>query len=180
MAERYLDVIRPSPEQLCQWGYDDDLYLTSQDEDLLLHDVACLPVLIELAADPSCPKQFYAASIAYTYSQLCVLHKRRAEVEAISVIVEAIPPSAEPLVVEWRGDFRWICDRLQRPRALSADMVNPKGITTQATQHLSCGKRSHNSFTRAPKDGPRCRSVAGEGQLRWKPSSSIRQSTLWA
>lgn len=34
MAERYLDVIHPSPEQLHQWSYD-DLYMTSQDEDLL-------------------------------------------------------------------------------------------------------------------------------------------------
>jgi hypothetical protein len=123
MAERYLDVIHPSPEQLRQWGYDEDLYLTSQDEDLLLHDVAYLPALIELAADSNCPKQFYAASIAYTYSQLCVLHKRRAEVEAIRTIVEAAPPDVDPLVVEWRDDFRWICDRLQHPRALSADEV---------------------------------------------------------
>lgn len=121
MAERYLDEVNPSSEQLRAWGYDDDLYLTSQDEDLLLHDVAYLPVLLELASDPACPKQSYAASIAYTYAQLCVLRKRRAEVEAIRAIVEAAPPDVDPLVGEWRDDFRWIADRLRHPRALSAD-----------------------------------------------------------
>jgi hypothetical protein len=123
VAERYLDEVNPSPEQLRAWGYDDDLYLTSQDEDLLLHDVAYLPILLELASDPDCPKQYYAASIAYTYSQLCVLHKRQAEVEAICAIVEAAPPGADPLVREWRDDVRWIADRLRQPRALSADEV---------------------------------------------------------
>ncbi len=121
MDERYLDEINPSPEQLRAWGYDDDLYLTSQDEDLLLHDVAYLPILLELASEPACPKQYYAASIAYTYSQLCVLRKRRSEVEAISAIVEATPRDVDPLVGQWRDDFHWIADRLRRPRALSAD-----------------------------------------------------------
>ena len=121
MAERYLDEVNPSPGQLRRWGYEDDLYLTGQDEDLLLHDVKYLPILLELASDPACPKQFYAASIVYTYAQLCVLHKRRAEVEAISAFVEAIPPDVAPLVGEWRDDFRWITDRLLSPRPLSAD-----------------------------------------------------------
>lgn len=121
MAERYLDEPSPSPEQLRAWGYDDDLYLTSQDEDLLLHDVAYLPILLELASDPVCPKQYYGASIAYTYAQLCVLRKRLAEVEAMCAIVEAVPLNVDPLVGEWRDDFRWIADRLRHPRALSVD-----------------------------------------------------------
>jgi hypothetical protein len=121
VAERYLDEVNPSPEQLREWGYDDDLYLTSQDEDLLLHNVAYLPILLELASDPACPKQYYATSIVYYYSQLCVLHKRHAEAEAISGIIDTAPQDVDPLVREWCDDFRWIVDRLQRPRALAAD-----------------------------------------------------------
>lgn len=61
--ERITDNVNPTPDEVREWGYDEDLYLMEQDEDLLLYRTSHAPVLLELAADPSCPKRYYALCI---------------------------------------------------------------------------------------------------------------------
>src|SRR5262245_7591297 len=38
------------------WGYDEELFLLQQDEDLLLYEEEFIPVILELAGDDQCPK----------------------------------------------------------------------------------------------------------------------------
>jgi hypothetical protein len=57
MAKRIWEWADLTPEVVREWGYDEDLLLLEQDEDLLLYNIDFFPVLLELAGDDRCPKQ---------------------------------------------------------------------------------------------------------------------------
>lgn len=63
MCERITDNFNPTDDDVREWGYDEALFFMEQDEDLLLYGLYYVPVLLELAQDPACPKQHYALSI---------------------------------------------------------------------------------------------------------------------
>lgn len=63
----------PSEETLRRWAFDENLYLSDQDEDLVLGQEQYLPLLIELADDPSCPKAGYILSCLDFYLMFLVL-----------------------------------------------------------------------------------------------------------
>ncbi|WP_181787523.1 hypothetical protein [Streptomyces phytophilus] len=54
------------------WAYDPDAELAEQDEDLLLHDPAGLPLLLAAAEHPDCPKRDYCAHVLEDYSRRVV------------------------------------------------------------------------------------------------------------
>lgn len=57
MAVRVWQWDQLTPEVVRGWGYDDELILLEQDEELLLYDVEFIPVFLELAADDRCAKR---------------------------------------------------------------------------------------------------------------------------
>ncbi len=57
-----------TPEVVRAWGYGEDLF-SEQDEDLLLHDLRLVPVLLDLVGDDKCPKQRDAFYILCQFSR---------------------------------------------------------------------------------------------------------------
>ena len=74
MSERITNNYNPTPSDIREWGYDEDLYFMEQDEDLLLYELGYVPVLLELAQDPACPKQDYALWILGQFAREAALY----------------------------------------------------------------------------------------------------------
>ncbi|WP_035614885.1 hypothetical protein [Haloferula sp. BvORR071] len=68
-----LDDWNPSEETLRKWAYAENLALADQEEDLILQEEAYLPLLLELADDPACPKADYILSCLDHYLMFRVL-----------------------------------------------------------------------------------------------------------
>ena len=113
-----------------------------QDEDLVLHDVQYVAVMIELAADANCPKNEDVLSTLSNYSQLTVLFREVDVATAITKLLDSSPHRNNPRISRWANYFRSIYDRLVQPRSLSdAEMK------TLAKQLLN-GQYSLRSFER--------------------------------
>jgi hypothetical protein len=63
-ARLVLGTFDPTFDQVRLWAYSPDMRLTTQDEEFAVSHPRYLPLLIELAADPACPKRRYLLSIA--------------------------------------------------------------------------------------------------------------------
>jgi hypothetical protein len=64
---RVIGTFDPSEEQIREWAYKPELRLTAQDEGEALSHQDDMPLLIELACDPECPKRDYLISLADGY-----------------------------------------------------------------------------------------------------------------
>lgn len=68
--EGFASAVNPSADELREWAYDQ--YAgpphTSAQWDLLLADDPLAPTLLELAADPVCPKRTFALHCLYLYA----------------------------------------------------------------------------------------------------------------
>lgn len=116
-----LDIGNPTPQQLHDWGYDEDLYLTEQDEDLLLHNLRYVPTLLDLAADPRCPKQQYAADIITYYSQLTLLRRIVPTATGLAQVAQMTRYPSAPLIEKWRDWYLWLYELLLQPRPISTE-----------------------------------------------------------
>lgn len=58
-----LDTFDPTPEQIRLWAYSPNTDFAAQDEDLAVSQALHVPLLIELASDPGCPKRAYILAI---------------------------------------------------------------------------------------------------------------------
>jgi hypothetical protein len=90
-----------TPEIIRAWGYDDDLILLEQDEDLLLYDVRYFPVLLELAGDARCPKQEYAFSILCDFSREHITRGGERGTAEVRAAWRAIPEPTAGRPREW-------------------------------------------------------------------------------
>ena len=77
------------------WGYDEELLLLDQDEDLLLYNFEFIPTLLELAGDDRCPKQDYAFCILCQFCREQVTRGGERGATALRAAWSAIP---EPTV----------------------------------------------------------------------------------
>ena len=114
MSERITDNISPTHDDVLEWGYDEDLYLMEQDEDLLLYGLYYVPALLELAKDPACPKQHYALCIIGQFTREAALHQRSDELHGLEQILNSFQAS-EPSVEDWRNYVRRLLSYQQRP-----------------------------------------------------------------
>lgn len=105
MAERITDNYNPTPDDVRVWGYDEDLYLMEQDEDLLLYRGSYVPVLLELAQDPACPKAFYALLILGHFSRESALRRDAATLDVLRRQTQSLH-SAQSEVQAWRDFVR--------------------------------------------------------------------------
>ena len=115
-----LDGCEFTPEQIRQWGYDENLYLMEQDEDLLLHDTDYVPVLLELAADAECPKNDYSVSILGYYAQNLFLFRHREKLDAIANALADVDRSNKR-IREFSSYFDWLYEHLSNPHSLQPD-----------------------------------------------------------
>ena len=95
----------PSPETVRRWGYNENVYLIEQDEDLILGDARYVPVLLELAADPACPKRGYALDIVRAYTHFLLTGRHREQADPIASMAEQTAGSPDPHIREWAAGF---------------------------------------------------------------------------
>ena len=120
--EIVLNNFEPSVELVREWGYSEDMCFIEQDEDLALHDARYVSILLELAADDSCPKNDYALSILTYFSQLALLSRRTETVELISRTAAASVKS-NPKIEDWKRYFQQVRERLINPKPLDASEI---------------------------------------------------------
>lgn len=101
MSERITDNFNPTDADVREWGYDDALYFMEQDEDLLLYGLSYVPILLELAQDPACPKQHYALSILGQSIRKIALHHRSDDLHRLEQILNTTSLNHEPAVGDW-------------------------------------------------------------------------------
>ncbi len=94
MAERIWEWGELTPAVVRAWGYDEDLILLDQDEDLLLYDFEFIPVLLELAGDDPCPKQDYAFCILCQFCREQVTRGGERGAAALRAAWSAVPEPA--------------------------------------------------------------------------------------
>lgn len=102
MSERISDNVNPTADDVRQWGYDEDLYLMEQDEDLLLYGTSYAPVLLELAEDDGCPKQYYALCILSQFTRESALSGNRSNLRHLQSIAKERSEIRDAGVAEWR------------------------------------------------------------------------------
>jgi hypothetical protein len=62
-----LNAFDPTFDQVREWAYSPNMRLTAQDEEAIVSHINYIPLLIELAADPQCPKRTYLLAIVDGY-----------------------------------------------------------------------------------------------------------------
>jgi hypothetical protein len=101
MAERIWEWGDLTPEVVREWGYDEDLMLLEQDEDLLLYDFEFFPVLLDLAGDDRCPKQEYAFYILCQFCREQVTRGGERGTAALRATWSGIPEPTSGRPQEW-------------------------------------------------------------------------------
>lgn len=100
-----LNDTNPTHDTVRRWGYDERLLLIDQDEDLVLGEVEYLPLLLEFAADPACPKKDYALGIVRQYCHFLIGCGRWDAVNQITPIAQKALTSTSAPVREWAEEF---------------------------------------------------------------------------
>lgn len=90
-------------EVVLRWGYDMDLLLSDQDEDLLLGFEEHFPALAQLAKDPQCPKADYALQIIDFRLMFRALYNRVGAAAQIERTMQLLSDSSLPNIVEFRA-----------------------------------------------------------------------------
>lgn len=102
MSERITNNYNPTPSDIREWGYDEDLYFMEQDEDLLLYGLDYVPALLELAQDSVCPKQDYALWILGQFARESALYRHSEQLQGLEKIVTSLQTN-EPSVQDWQN-----------------------------------------------------------------------------
>jgi hypothetical protein len=109
-VKRYLlDECEVDEEMLRRWAFDPDAEFMQQDEDLVLHDWKFAETLLDLAADPSCPKAEYILDIWDYFTRHHTVHQVSTDLEAARrslALAEKYPDCS--------GIVQWIADQTAR------------------------------------------------------------------
>lgn len=146
----------PSEVTLRKWAFDESIFLSDQDEDLVLGRKEYLPVLITLADDPSCPKRDYILSCLDFYLMFLVL---RGNEDHLSVVAEGAALAATR---QHEGIKKWA--ELQRQR-----LQYRAGIgAVDREKALKMGQDLLNGIARSAEI-----SVVGESAETWEVQLSV-------
>ncbi|WP_323000696.1 hypothetical protein [Denitromonas sp.] len=116
-----------SDADLREWAYDEEIELMEQDEDLLLHDIKYMPVLLECIRDARSPKSDYIFNIVAYFGQLRLLHKVTDEAAALSEEIsrQLLLSGGERLA------------ELQHLVFAHRQLVSPRALSTQEADELA-------------------------------------------
>ncbi len=109
------DNINPTIQQVRDWGYNLDLNLTDQDEDLILYSVEYVAILMEMASDEDCPKNYYCLSILRNFSQELLAKRDLYSVKKIGQEIERYAHTPANAVSKWIEEFLNLKNILQYP-----------------------------------------------------------------
>lgn len=121
-----------------RWAFDPDAELAQQDEDLALHDWRFSETVLDLAADPSCPKAEYILDIWEDFTRNHTVHQLPSDLMAARhalVLAEKYGTHS--------GVKRWIADQAQR-----LSYVDGVGITDRV-KALAIGDSLLNGASRS-------------------------------
>lgn len=113
MGPYLLDEGELDESMIRRWAFDPDAELMQQDEDLVLHDWRFANTLLELAADPNCPKADYILSIWDHFTRHHTVHQVPSDLKAARHSLS--------LAEKYRshsGVKRWIDDQTARLRCV--------------------------------------------------------------
>lgn len=97
-----------------RWAFDLEAELVQQDEDLVLHDWSFAATILDLAADPSCPKAEYLLEIWDDFTRNSTVHQVPSDLEAARQAL-----SLAEAYKHHSGIARWIADQRERLKCVS-------------------------------------------------------------
>lgn len=92
-----------SPERIRQWGYDETITFTEQDEVALLSDFGLVSALLELASDSGCPRQNEALGIVCQFCREQVTRSGKQGGRALQIMLTHFSRRVEHLPGLWTG-----------------------------------------------------------------------------
>lgn len=101
-GEIVLNDWNPSEQTLRYWAYNEHVLLDEQEEDLVLHREAYLPLLLEFADDPVCPKAHSILAALDHFLMYLVLRGADLHVETVKKAVVLAKHAKSSIVIEWR------------------------------------------------------------------------------
>ncbi|WBQ17860.1 hypothetical protein [Sphingobium yanoikuyae] len=138
MEQYLLDEGELNDAMIRRWAFDPDAELAQQDEDLALHDWRFAETILDLAADPNCPKADYILDIWDDFTRNQTLHQVSSDLkEARHALVLAEQYNGHS------GLARWIADQTAR-----LNCVEGVGIADRA-KALSIGDTVLNGAGRS-------------------------------
>ncbi len=111
-------------EDVRKWGYDEDMFLLSQDEDLVLHDPKYIAVLMELSSDNQCPKQEYSLRILYYYTQIYFCLRDKEEIEQCYQNMLMYEGDMSLAVIRWKENFLLMKGLLNNPHPVDSPQAD--------------------------------------------------------
>jgi hypothetical protein len=117
--DRCLDNINPTFDEVRAWAGDWDVMFTDQDEDLILYADEYVPILMELASDPACPKGYYCLTILAGYSRGQLTSRIVGSVNAIEGHIRDFKGPLGDAVLKWKSDFLKISNLIRHPASLT-------------------------------------------------------------
>ncbi|TLV02230.1 hypothetical protein [Dyadobacter luticola] len=110
-----LNNVNPNVEEVRLWAYDEDVLFTEQDEDLILYDYRYVPILMELASDPTCPKDHYCLTILVAYGQSQLAGRVTGAINEIEKCIRQFNGPVSSTVKQWQQDFMEMSGLISRP-----------------------------------------------------------------
>lgn len=103
MSERCLldEDVPLNADAIRLWAYDEDIYLIQQDEDAVLWEWDFVPILLELATDPECPKADYAFSITDDFARCMIVHQEHRDLVEARKAIEWAEQKTAPAILKW-------------------------------------------------------------------------------
>lgn len=124
MTERIYEWEDITPEIVKIWGYDEDMILMEQDEDLLLYDFELVPALLELSSDNECPKREYAHFILCQFCREQVTRGSEREVAMLKECISKLPKQPSGLPELWLQYVNRLIDYTENPKPVSKELAN--------------------------------------------------------
>lgn len=120
-----------------RWAFDPDLELMQQDEDLALHEWRFAETVLELAADPACPKADYILDIWNYFTRHSLVHQVPSDLVAARHAL-----SLAEKYNSHSGIRRWIAEQTARLRYVEGvGCVDRATALTMADTLLNGGDR---------------------------------------
>jgi hypothetical protein len=117
--EKCLNDPSPPVQKVREWAFDKDMTLIEVDEDLVLHDLSYVPLLVELASNKDCPKNDYCFSILSHFVQENLVSRNTAVLNEIRKIITEYKGPLSTRSQEWKIMFLRVIDLMDLPQEIT-------------------------------------------------------------
>lgn len=121
--EQILDNASPSIQEVRDWGYNENVVFIDQDEDLVLHDVEYIQILMELASDTNCPKNNYCLNTLQHFTQVHLARRNTSEIFEIENCISQYDGMISQEVEKWKGMFFYLLDLIRNPQQIDEQVA---------------------------------------------------------